>query len=390
MLHRRLSIALVSSGLAGALAGLLAGGAAEAQIGGAMQAQPGGVRVQVFIDQRRNAAAKKNIGGQGDFPAYAYRMQPGNQRLELRLDNDELMQRWKGSFVLGRVFESSFESETQFAPVLLVVDVSNESGAAAQVAAAYLEVDASVTDRQPFMQLQAFGAEAFDLRNHGWGPAENAQLAFAFGPERPATETFTLALGSLGAVEVSPVRAMTTVVPALPALQRQSPRCRSVAQVRNCLAQLERTVPLGRLGQIAYLRDNQVMTRLIGTLTYQWRDAANRVRRQQHPVDVELQLFRFETGEMAEMGAPAPEESGFKPIVLALDRTQYRLPLPYRPRIGPGQNQRFQLTLAAPKSSQHLFRVVMEMTDGSRALSAPLDLLYFVPQIDVGDTRQVR
>jgi hypothetical protein len=90
------------------------------------------------------------------------------------------------------------------------------------------------------------------------------------------------------------------------------------------------------------------------------------------------------------MGAPAPEESGFKPITLLLDRNRYRLPLPYRPRIGPGENRRFQLTLNAPKSSAHRFRILMEMTDGSRAASAPLDLSYFVPQMDAGEARQIR
>jgi hypothetical protein len=360
--------------------------AAPAQSPGA---RPDSVRVQVFVDQRRIAAAKKAIGG-GDFGVYSYRMKPGEQRLELQLDSDEILRRWKGDFVLGQPVNDAFESETQFTPVLLVVDVSNESGAPAQVASSYLEVDTSVTDRQPFIDLASWGSETFDLRNHGWGRADNALLNFAFGRDRPASESFSLALGSLGAVEVTPVRAMSAVVPAVAALQRESPKCPSVQQVRACPQRLERSAPLGRLGQIAYLDGNRVLTRLIGSLSYQWRDAANIVERREQPVNVELQLFLFNTGEGAEMGAPAPEESGFKPITLLLDRNRYRLPLPYRPRIGPGENRRFQLTLNAPKSSAHRFRILMEMTDGSRAASAPLDLSYFVPQMDAGEARQIR
>ena len=67
-------------------------------------------------------------------------------------------------------------------------------------------------------------------------------------------------------------------------------------------------MPLGRLGDIAYLRDDQVLTRLIGTLSYQWRDSANAVQQREHPVDVELQLFKFDTGEAPEMGAAGPEQ----------------------------------------------------------------------------------
>lgn len=351
---------------------------------------PGGVRLQVFVDQRRNAAAKKRIASDGDFKGYAYRMRAGPEALELRLDSDEIMQRWKGPFVLGRQATDSFESETQFSPVLLVVDVTNEGGAPAQVAASYLEVEASVTDRQPFIALSSWGSETFDLRNHGWGAAQNAQLNFAFGRERPTSEIFRLALGALGSVEVTPVRAMAAISPAVPQLQRQSPRCPSVAQVRNCLLQLGTRVPLGRLADIAYLREDQVLTRLIGTLSYQWRDSTNAVRQREHPVNVELLLFKFDTGEAAEMGAAGPEESGFSAITLPLDGPPYRLQLPLRPRVGAGENRRFELTLNAARSSQHRFRLVMEMTDGRRAESAPIDLLYFMPQLDTGETRQVR
>jgi hypothetical protein len=349
----------------------------------------GSVRVQVFTDQRRVAAAKKKIGDDGTFVVYGYRLQPGERALELRIDSDEFMQRWKGNAVLGQG-NPTFEDTLQFLPVLLVVDVTNESGAPAQVTNAYLEVQDSATERQPFIELSAWGSETFDLRNYGWGRAENARLSFAFGRERPATETFSLALGNLGAVEVTAVRAMAAVVPAVPRLQDQRPRCPSTQQVRRCLAQLQRTAPLGRLDEIAYLRDNQVLTRLIGSLSYQWRDNAGNVQQREHPLNVELRLFEFDTGEQAEMGAAGPEEGGFRPITLKTDGTSYRLPLPYRPRLAPGQNQRFELTLNAPKASRHRWRVVMELSDGSRMATAPLDLMVFVPQMDNEPARQIR
>jgi hypothetical protein len=278
--------------------------------------------------------------------------------------------------------------------VLLVLDVTNESGAPLQVVNSTIEVQASVTDRQPFIAAtiweEGIAQGFFDLRNYGWGRAENARLDFAFGRDRPATETFSLALGSLGAVEIVPIRAMTAVVPPLPRLIDQPPKCPSNAQVPACLARLRGALPMGRIADIAYTRNDLVLTRLFGTLRYQWRDAEGRMQPREHPVNIELQLFRFDTGEQAEMGSGSPEEAGFKPITLLLDRTQYRLPLPYRPRLQAGQDQRFQLTLTAPKASRHLFRVVLELSDGSRVATAPVDLLHFVPQFEEVEPRQIR
>ena len=102
-----------------------------------------GVRVQLFVDQRRVAAAKKQIGQDGEFPVYAYRLQAGPQALELRLDSPELMRRWKGDFVLGQPTKATFEDAAQFLPVLLVLDVSSEAGTPLQVVNAYLEVQRS-------------------------------------------------------------------------------------------------------------------------------------------------------------------------------------------------------------------------------------------------------
>jgi hypothetical protein len=362
---------------------------AQSPAPGAAAAQDG-VRVQLFVDQRRIAEARKKIDPDRFFPVYAYRLQPGPQALELRLDSTELMRRWKGDVVLGQPTKATFEDANQFLPVLLVLDVSNESGAAAQVVSAYLDVQSSRSELQPFMSLDAFQMPSFDLRNYGWGAAQNARLDFSFGRDRPATENFTLQLGTLGAVEVTPVRAMAAVAPAVPRLQDQPPKCPSNRQVPNCLAQLQRVQGMGRIGDIAYTRDDLVLTRLMGTLRYQWRDSAGQVQPREHPVNIEMLLFRFDTGEGAEMGGAGPEEAGFQPITLLLDRSGYRLPLPYRPRLGPGQNQRFQLTLNAPKASSHLFRVVLETSDGRRVATPPLDLLYFVPKFEAGEARQVR
>jgi len=342
-----------------------------------------GVRVQVFVDERRNAAARRQHIG--------YRLRPGPGALELRPESDELMRRWKGDTVLGQGPRLDLGPGTSAWPAFLVLDLSNESTRALQVTQAFLEVDSSATDAQPYLEFSSRGLEAFTLRNLGWGTAENAVLRFAFGPETGLSEPYTLELGTLGAVRVNPERAMASLVPALAQLREKAPPCPSFQQVSDCLAQLHRSAALGRLGDIAVVRRDRVMTRLSGTLSYQWRDAEGVPQTRSQALQTELQLFRFEVPEpgAAGIGAPGPEQEGYAPVALQLDRSRYRLSLPYRPRLGPGENQRFQLALSAPQASRHRLRVVVEY-EGRRATGEPIDLLYFVPKADPGEPRLVR
>jgi hypothetical protein len=342
-----------------------------------------GVRLQVFVDERRQAAAREQ--------PFGYRQRAGAQAIELLPASDALMQHWKGDAVLGQGPRLAFERDAKPVPVFLVLDVSNESARPIQATDSYLEVEASTTELQPLVALAA-RSEAFQLSNHGWGPAENARLTFAFGAERPVTDRVSLSLGTLGVVAVNPERALVTAVPALPQLREQSPKCPTMEQVRDCLVQLQSTPAMGRISDIAYVRRNQVLTRLIGTLGYEWRDAAGTVQTREQPLNQELRLFSFDTGERpsAAIGPPGREQEGYEPVALQLDRKTYRLRLPYRPLLAPGENQRFQLALIAPKASRHQWRVVMETSDGRRVTTPRLDLLYFVPKMELEPARQVR
>ena len=364
---RRLALTLLLAGLA---------------LHTAAQVIPDGLRVQVFVDERRSAAARE--------PHAGYRLQPAATGLLLQ-PADELMRRWKGDAVLGQGPRLAFDKESSW-PVFLVLDLSNESTQALQATRVFLDIESSATDPQPFLQFQPWGFEAFLLHNRGWGRAENAVLNFSFGAQQPVSDRFSLALGALGSVRVTPERAMAALVPALPQLREQPPSCAALEQVPDCLSQLRGTQALGRLDEFAYLRRDRVMTRLLGTLTYQWRDGTGSVQARAQPLNIELQLFRFSLPDLstAAPGAPSPEQQGFAPITLQLERSGYRLPLPYRPLLGPGQNQRFELTLNAPKSSRHRFRVVVEASGGRRAASAPIELQYFVPQFESAEARDVR
>mgnify|MGYP000455670954 CR=1 FL=1 len=92
--------------------------------------------------------------------------------------------------------EIHYWTQSDWWPVWLVLDLSNESARSLQATRVYLDVESSATDLQPFLQAQPWGFEAFQLHNRGWGRAENAVLDFAFGAEQPVSERFSLALGS--------------------------------------------------------------------------------------------------------------------------------------------------------------------------------------------------
>lgn len=341
-----------------------------------------GLRVQLLVDERAEAAAR-HVG---------YRLQGGSDALQLSPKSDALMLHWQGEAVLSEALLLGALRRQRSWPVLLVLDLSNESPRALQVVDAYVQVESSMTEPRPLIELDAGQGDSFAFYNRGWGPAANALLTFAFGAQRPATDSLVQPLGSLGAVRVLPDRALATAVPGLAQLRERPPACPTIAQVPDCLAQLQRAPALRGLQELAYAVNGDVMTKLIGTLSYEWRDAAGGMQTRTQPVDIALLLFRFQVARelLNLLAAPSREEEGYAPIALQLDRSGYRLPLPYRPLIGAGRNQRLQLTLTAPKASRHRFRVVVESSDGRRTSTEPIELLYFVPQLDSGEPRLVR
>jgi hypothetical protein len=59
------------------------------------------------------------------------------------------------------------------------------------------------------------------------------------------------------------------------------------------------------------------------------------------------------------------------------------MPLPYKGNLAPQQNKRFALSLIADKSSGHKFKVVLELADGTQVASPDIDLIYFLPRMNL-------
>jgi hypothetical protein len=145
------------------------------------------------------------------------------------------------------------------------------------------------------------------------------------------------------------------------------------------MTRLSNTGIFGRLAGTVIRKDATVLIRTAGRLNYDWVDAYGATKQRQSPFAAELPLLTFDIGNVAECGAPAPVERDVKPVKFTLDKKNYRIPLGYRGSLAPRQNRRFALALSADKSSQHYFKIVLELADGRTITTPKYDFLYFLP-----------
>jgi hypothetical protein len=357
-----------------------------------------GLRVDLFIDQRRNESAMKTIGNEATYPVYVYR-QTRNADGSMRLQpaDDKLMSLWKGDAPLTPKSEGMWESQDQFTPVLLILQVSNDGTTPVEIGRSYLRVRESLTDRQPFVRMadpdQCGGMQSIiELWNDGWRTAEKAVLTYRFGSGNSQTAEFSTELGQLGHVAFDPWRAMASLMPVLPELRQRPPKCQSINRVPACLAALEREGKLGRLAGVLHASPDADVAAVPVTavLSYQWtHHPSGELRTHQQRLETTLRAFKFDTGSGPECGAAGPGEGGFRSILLQTDTSNYQVPLPYRGPVGVRGSRRFELTLKAERASSHQFEVVVETTDGRSAVSPPVDLLYFVPTKNRSPMREI-
>jgi hypothetical protein len=363
----------------------------------------GGVRLAVYVDRRRNKDFEALQAADG-AAAYVYGQSAGGDGMHVELASKKIMGLWKGDDTIDLGSADLFEAATQFAPVFLELDLKNEGSAVAQVVGSRLDVAASTTDPQPYLVLGGGGHNdctggttlefnlesdaTLGLANYGWGAVQNARLTYAFGKKKPATEEFTVQIGSFDeSKRFSAEAGLKALGVDIGALAKQRPRCPSVKAVPGCLEQLKHSGALGRLADHVFTEGadatdpRRVVTQLHGTLTYDWKDAEGRGMSRRSPVAAVVPLFVFEVeGAGPECGAMPPAEGGFKPVKLALDKKDYRVPLSYRATLKAQENRRFELTVSAERSSRHRFQVVVELSDGATIKSSPIDLVFFTPR----------
>jgi hypothetical protein len=359
---------------------------------GAVQlAQAGTVAVNVYLDGKLNDEFRAAQDEDG-FDRYTYAVDDSSGVLRIQLASDEIMNLWKGDApimaTLRQGWSDHFEDATQFGPVFVVVDIANEENQTAEVVGAYLDIDESMSDLQPY--IDAYGPAdgcngrlqpEFSLMNAGWGPVENAKLTYAFGTEaEPGNQTFVAEIGSFeDAAAPSIAGGLEALGIDINRLQNDNFQCVSEDQFAACLADWQGSDLLAGLQGATFSDGNaQLLTRMWGILEYEWTDAKGGRNPRQSAVVIDFPVL--DVGFGPECGAGGPVERGFPTAKLPLDQTNVRIPINYTDTIAPREQKRFGLNFVADKSSRHQFRFVIELADGRTIASPDIDLTYFVPR----------
>lgn len=343
------------------------------------------ITMTLYIDQVKNNEFKE---GNPELDSFVYGQTDNAGTIAIRLNAPAIMARWKGDAPITADSESMFTLDpSQFAPVFLVVDVVNDTDRAAQIVGGYIDVADSASDLQPYLEISGieyFSTEekfdpTFNLLNEGWGAVQNAKITYSFGKEpQTGSQTFVIDVGTFDqSTEVSTVPGLVASGFNVSAVKNGHFPCASAEEVPNCLADLVQSGLFGQLGGTMSTDYTHVYTKISGVIDYSWTDSQGSLQQKQSPISVTLPVLEFDIGVAAEFGAPGAVERKLPSIMLALDRQNYRLPFSYRGRIGAQQNLRFALTLDAEKSSHHLFKIVLQLADGSTVSTPPVDLLMF-------------
>jgi hypothetical protein len=348
--------------------------------------------VSLYIDRKENKAF---VAADEDFKGFIYGFGKSTAaNIEIRLDNSDIMGLWKGNATIKEGSRWLFEDAVQFAPVFLVVDVKNTGAKQVQVTGAYLEVEDSFTDFQPYLvmedtwsdcgEMQKFDP-SFEFINFGWGAPEDASITYSFGNQtRRESATFNSNVRPDGdhAIIGSVLQGLQMSEVRIDRLKTEKFHCPSHDQIRECAQKLVKSGLVGQISDAVFTNDyGYLLTNVFGTINYNWTDSHGIAHSRSQPISVEIPLLQF-PGNGAECGAPGPVERNYKTAKLSLDKKNYRIPLPYSGNFALQQQRRFALNLVADKSSQHFFKVVLQLADGTTTASPSIDLLYFMPRFE--------
>jgi hypothetical protein len=352
-------------------------------------AQAGTLSVDVYLDGRLNDEFRSAADEDG-FDRFTYAVDDSSGVLSIRLASDEIMNLWKGDAPITATIDGTsdhFEDVLQFGPVFVVVNIANEEDQTAEIVGAWLEVDESMSDFQPY--IDAYGPADgcnvsflpdFTLFNSGWGPAENARLTFAFGNRgEPLGEAFVTEIGTIDEVATPSIAdAVRSLGVDTAALEGGDFQCPSENEYDACLARWQESELLAGLKGATFADQTTLYTRLWGLLDYNWRDAKGGTNQRRSTVVIDFPLL--DVGFGPECGAGGPVERGYPTAKLPLDQENVRIPINYQDTIAPREEKRFGLNFVADKSSRHRFRFVIELADGRTVASPDIDLLYFIPR----------
>jgi hypothetical protein len=224
------------------------------------------------------------------------------------------------------------------------------------------------------------------LENFGWGAAERAGVRFAFANTTAATRPTTLNLSkSVGRIENSvrvdlePELQTVGVDTAYLRRQQKAGLTCSSRDRQACLQELRASGTFGSVGQYLTLEGTNIILGAVGALEYTWVDSRGQQHNTTSPLNARLLLGHMVRSiSCGELGESEPITR--KALEFRLDQSGYKLPIGFQRTVAPGRTSRVTVPVQAAKSSQHQFRVVMQLADGREISSQPVNLLYYLPK----------
>jgi hypothetical protein len=345
--------------------------------------------LRILIDRKRNEDFLFHDDA-SLYHVYDSENLPG--KMNVAVATGEITGGWKKDTVIKGYAGAYIDDVAQFAPVYLLADFTNNGIQAARISAAYLDVEESRTDLQPYLYFSrarvictetGYDPEVI-FKNLGWGPIRNARFSYALDGQSRAKPPFSDILGTFDQTKkVSIDDGIRKSGVDIKKVTQTKFTCPTLAQMPVCLARVEASGILGSLAGHLSPSGDAVYANVDGQIDYAWTDADQRDHSRSSKIyyKVPLLVFKIEAPGVAECGGPSAVDHSGTTRALSLDRRNYRIPLDWHAELEARGNARFGVSLVAPKSSAHVFRLVLELSDGRKISSREVDLSYFIPRL---------
>jgi hypothetical protein len=279
----------------------------------------------------------------------------------------------------------------RFDPLSLVFELENSTVDTIAVVGGYLNVDRSVRNREPAVQVRPVPRDPcsgqidflprFFIDNFGWTSADNAALNVTAGAAdgRSQGSPFSVSLGDIADSTTADVAAQLAALGVdVDYVANNRLVCTDPNDERLCLAELRQSGHFGDLSDFIALDFLTVTVTIAGTLDYDWSSGDGAVAHKSSPFSMVLPIASVASeAECGEGGEIIPVSHD--PFMLRLDESGYRIGIPFAGDVTPGFTSRWRIELEAPETSEHRFQLVLLLADGRQIASRPVQFTYFMP-----------